>query len=132
VGWHFTQFVVLYNWTTSRWTIVDLEDSGWGTIIVEPRTSRQLAGKHFPWCSSRDEITSKAFRFNRGGDAASGGGTTEFWLYQDYGSSRVSSLFINGEPQHSLNAVAASVNVYLNAADNAGNWDGQVEVVRST
>jgi len=111
MGWHFTQFVVFYNWTNSRWNIVDLEDPGWGTIIVEPRTSRQMGGKGFSWCSGREEITSKAFRFNRGGDPTSGGGTTEFYLYQDYGSSKVFSLPSNAEPQLRLNEVANSVNV---------------------
>lgn len=138
MGWHFTEFVVLYNWTNSRWNIVDLEDPGWGTIIVEPRTSRQeprtrqMAGKGFPWCTGREEILSRAFRFNRGGDPASGGGATEFHLYQDYPSSTVHSLFTNAGPRRCLNEVADSVNVYLNAADDDGNWDGRVEVVRST
>lgn len=132
MGWHVTQFVVLYNWTNSRWNLVDLEHPGSATIIVEPMTSRQMAGRGLPWCTGREEILSRAFRFNKGGDPYSGGGATKFHLYQDYPSSAVYSLFTDAEPQRCLDAVADSVNVYLNAADDAGNWDGRVEVVRST
>lgn len=131
MAWHSTQFVVFYNETNSRWNIVDLQDSGWGTIIVEPRTSRHMDFKGFPWCTGRDEIMSRAFRFNKGGDPTSGGGATEFYLYQDYGSSKIFSLPVNGEPQLCLGEVANSVNVFLNAADDAGNWNQSVEVVRS-
>lgn len=133
MGWHYTQFVVLYNWTNSRWNVIDGEDSGWGTIIVEPRTSRQMAGKVMPWCTGPEEILRKAFRFNRGGDPVSGGGATQFYLFQDYPSSLVTSFSsATGFQQSRIRQVADSVNVYLNPADDAGNWDGAVEVVRST
>ncbi|MGV1009481.1 MAG: hypothetical protein ACOYBY_12835 [Dermatophilaceae bacterium] len=132
MGWHYTQFVVLYNWTNSRWNLVDLEDSAWGTVIIEPRTSRHMDGKGLPWCTGVDEILKKAFRFNRGGDPVSGGGATEFYLFQDYRSSRVFSFSPPSALQPRLAEVANSVNVYLNAADDAGNWDRSVEVVRST
>jgi hypothetical protein len=132
MGWHTTYFAVLYNFTGTPWNVVDLEDPGWGTIIVGSKTFRHMGGQRFPWCSGAAEIRAKAFRFNAGGDMTSGGGTTEFFLFQDYASRTVSWLPVGGDAQPRLDVVAESVNVYLNAVDDGGRWDGQVEVVRST
>jgi hypothetical protein len=131
MGWHTTHFARLYNYTNTRWNIVDLEDPGWPMKIVPPSATTGFSFKEFPWCADRGEVMSRAFRFNRGGDPVSGGGLTAFYLYQDYASSLVFTLPAVGEPRRALNEVAETVNVYLNAADAAGNWDGQVEVVRS-
>ncbi|MCL6737488.1 hypothetical protein [Streptomyces neyagawaensis] len=130
MGWHTTYFARLYNYTNKRWNVVDLESPTWPLRIVEPSSTIGLSFKEFPWCSDNDDILLKAFRFNSGGDANSGGGRTEFYLYQDYTSHLIFSFSGPGEPQRRMTEAAETVNVYLNA-DASGGWDGQVEVVKS-